>query len=60
MTPQRISHAAERDFARRVRDNQAHLKAVLREAYDFVVCGAGTAGTIAIRPGGCTIRRYVL
>ncbi|MFZ0714266.1 GMC family oxidoreductase [Mycobacterium sp.] len=49
MTPQRISHAAERDFARRVRDNQARLKSVLREAYDFVVCGAGTAGSVVAR-----------
>lgn len=39
----------ERDFARSVRDNQAHLKSALPDTYDFIVCGAGTAGSVVAR-----------
>ena len=31
----------EREFARRVRDNQARLRSAQLDQYDFVVCGAG-------------------
>jgi choline dehydrogenase len=34
------------DFDRRVRDNQARLGSALADSYDFVVCGAGTAGSV--------------
>src|ERR1700749_64317 len=40
---------AELDFARLVRDNQARLRSALSLEYDFVVCGAGTAGSVVAR-----------
>jgi len=49
MTPQRDSADAERQFAQRVRDNQVRLRSVQPGQYDFVVCGAGTAGSVVAR-----------
>ena len=37
------------DFALRVRVNQAKLTAKLKQHYDFVVCGAGSSGSVAAR-----------
>ncbi|WP_425067504.1 GMC family oxidoreductase [Reyranella sp.] len=37
------------DFARRGRENQARLTAALRSGYDFIVCGAGSSGSVIAR-----------
>ncbi|MDU8420477.1 GMC family oxidoreductase N-terminal domain-containing protein [Pseudomonas syringae] len=37
------------DFARRVEDNQRRLKASLKGAYDYIVCGSGTSGSVVAR-----------
>jgi choline dehydrogenase len=34
------------DFSERVRDNQHRLRSALRPRYDFIVCGAGSAGSV--------------
>ncbi|WP_338664106.1 GMC family oxidoreductase N-terminal domain-containing protein [Pararoseomonas sp. SCSIO 73927] len=39
----------DEDFSRRARDNQARLTAGLRPHYDFVVCGAGSSGSVVAR-----------
>jgi choline dehydrogenase len=36
-------------FSARVRDNQARLAAALKPRYDFVVCGAGSTGSVIAR-----------
>jgi choline dehydrogenase len=41
------THAA--DLAERVRMNQAKLTAELRPHYDFIVCGAGSSGSVVAR-----------
>lgn len=37
------------DFDRRVRDNQAQRRAALKPAYDVIVCGAGSSGSVVAR-----------
>ncbi|PCD02956.1 oxidoreductase [Sphingomonas spermidinifaciens] len=37
------------DFLRRAAENQARLTADLEPAYDFVVCGAGSSGSVVAR-----------
>lgn len=37
------------DFARRARDNQARLRSALQPSYDFIVCGAGSSGSVIAR-----------
>lgn len=37
------------DFATRARDNQARLASRLEPRYDFVVCGAGSSGSVIAR-----------
>lgn len=37
------------DFARRARENQATLTSGLRSSYDFIVCGAGSSGSVVAR-----------
>jgi choline dehydrogenase len=37
------------EFARKVRSNQDRLRSALRSEYDFVVCGAGTSGSVIAR-----------
>lgn len=39
----------EADFERRARDNQARLSANLANDYDFIVCGAGSSGSVVAR-----------
>lgn len=36
-------------FAERARINQARLQAALQPSYDFIVCGAGSAGSVVAR-----------
>ena len=37
------------DFTRRAQENQARLTAGLRSSYDFIVCGAGSSGSVIAR-----------
>src|SRR5262245_1516552 len=37
------------DLHRRVRDNQGRLAANLTQSYDFIVCGAGSSGSVVAR-----------
>jgi choline dehydrogenase len=41
--------ADDRDFRRRVHENQVRLVAGLRLSYDFIVCGAGASGSVVAR-----------
>ena len=34
------------DFAERVRRNQQRLRSELKPAYDFIVCGSGSSGSV--------------
>jgi len=37
------------DVSRRIEENQRQLKANLRGAYDYIVCGSGTSGSVVAR-----------
>ncbi len=39
----------DRDFARRASENQARLTSALQSSYDFIVCGAGSSGSVIAR-----------
>ena len=39
----------DQDFARRARENQARLSASLKDNYDFIICGAGSSGSVIAR-----------
>jgi choline dehydrogenase len=41
--------AANEDLDRRVRANQKRLTADLKQTYDFIVCGAGSSGSVVAR-----------
>jgi choline dehydrogenase-like flavoprotein len=44
-----VQSEAERDFADQVTQNQGRLSVDLQQHYDFIVCGAGTAGSVIAR-----------
>src|SRR5919201_1671428 len=46
MTTHIASAAVAAEFAERVRSNQAKLTSELKSHYDFIVCGAGTSGSV--------------
>ncbi|MFL0417668.1 GMC family oxidoreductase [Sphingomonas sp. 179-I 2A4 NHS] len=39
----------DHDFARRAAENQARLTSNLSDSYDFIVCGAGSSGSVVAR-----------
>jgi choline dehydrogenase len=39
----------DNDLDRRVRANQERLTADLKERYDFIICGAGSSGSVVAR-----------
>lgn len=41
--------AAAAGFAERIRLNQQQLTANLKPSYDFIVCGAGSSGSVVAR-----------
>ncbi len=41
-----VKRAVEQDFAERVRVNQQELAANLEAKFDYIVCGAGTSGSV--------------
>ena len=43
-------------FAKRVEANQRKLAASLKPTYDFVVCGAGSSGSVVARRQSCTAK----
>ncbi len=44
-----IASSEHADFARRARENQARLTSALQPSYDFIVCGAGSSGSVIAR-----------
>jgi hypothetical protein len=46
-TPTGADHSTE--FAERVRINQERLTSALQPRYDFIVCGAGSTGSVVAR-----------
>ncbi|HVJ53272.1 MAG TPA: GMC family oxidoreductase N-terminal domain-containing protein [Aliidongia sp.] len=42
-------HLYDRDFSNRARVNQATLSANLKAHYDFIICGAGSSGSVIAR-----------
>jgi choline dehydrogenase len=44
-----ITSSTQPDFARRARENQARLTSALQPSYDFIVCGAGSSGSVIAR-----------
>lgn len=48
-TPIRADDAATYDLAQRVRQNQAQLVRNLKNQYNFIVCGAGSSGSVVAR-----------
>lgn len=45
----KLSTELDNDLHRRVRENQDRLTADLKQQYDFVVCGAGSSGSVVAR-----------
>jgi choline dehydrogenase len=41
-----MQHDAQKDFAERVRANQHRLAYEIRTEFDYIVCGAGTSGSV--------------
>lgn len=37
------------DFSRRAQENQARLASALKTSYDFIICGAGSSGSVIAR-----------
>jgi choline dehydrogenase-like flavoprotein len=43
------SSSVTEEFSERVRANQQHLTTALKQSYDFIVCGAGSSGSVVAR-----------
>ena len=69
----RSEHEATAEFAERVRLNQRELAANLKPQYDFIVCGAGSSGSVVagrlaenpnfrvlLEAGGCDDRPEIM
>jgi len=55
-----VREAVLRDYAARVREQQQELAAKLETRYDYVVCGAGTAGCVVASRLGTDLKTRVL
>jgi choline dehydrogenase len=55
-----VRQAVLRDYAARVRERQQELAAKLETRYDYVVCGAGTAGCVVASRLGADLKTRVL
>jgi len=55
-----VRQAVLRDFAARVREKQHELAAKLETRYDYVVCGAGTAGCVVASRLGADLKTRIL
>jgi choline dehydrogenase len=55
-----LQDSADTDFAQRVRLNQQKLASDLNLYYDFIVCGAGTSGSVVAARLAADLKTQVL